>query len=52
MNESYPNSFNEETSIVFDIFKESRNFTKEEAKLYKGSINKLFDNTRRKLYDI
>ena len=38
--------------IILDIFKESRDFTKEEAQLYKESIDELFNNTGRKLYDI
>lgn len=38
--------------IILDIFKESRDFNKEEAQLYKESIDELFNNTGRKLYDI
>lgn len=38
--------------IILDVFKESRDFTKEEAQLYKESIDELFNNTGRKLYDI
>ncbi|RAK08602.1 hypothetical protein C8C77_10255 [Halanaerobium saccharolyticum] len=38
--------------IILDIFKESRDFTKKEAQLYKESIDELFNNTGRKLYDI
>ncbi len=38
--------------IILDIFKENRDFTKEEAQLYKESIDELFNNTGRKLYEI
>ena len=38
--------------IILDIFNDSRDFTKEEAELYKESIDELFNNTGRKLYDI
>lgn len=39
-------------NIILDIFQQSRDFTKTEAKLYDESINELFNNTGRKLYDI
>ena len=39
-------------NIILDIFPESRDFTEEEARLYKESINELFNDTGRKLYDI